>query len=154
VCVRDGIRATTEPSSTALTESRSWLEARQLDDGHRLERQRRCGKNIHNYVPLNAVAAWIIDISRLPSIPRPVLVSLLHRFFARSVAGLLLGNSVVLEIGTRFHPRRPSYRWCSPYKFFYFRTLAHQDRPTDRHSGAKFATYRAAFCNVHSSLCN
>lgn len=155
VCVlRNGIRAAAEPSSTALTESRSWLEPRQLDEGHRLERQRRCGKNIHNYVPLNAVAVWIIDT------PRPALrsrdsvlipVSPLRSFFACPVAVALLGNSVGLEIGTRFRVGHLTTLRL-PYEFFYFRASTH--RETDRHSGAKFATCHTAFCSVCSRLHN
>lgn len=135
VCVlRDGIRAAAEPSSTALTESRSWLEPRQLDEGHRLERQRRCGKNIHNYVPLNAVTAWIID-TPCPATrsrnPVQIPVSPLHRFFACPVAVSLLGNSVRLEIGTRFRVGHLTTLRL-PCEFFYFRASTHReiDRPT------------------------
>lgn len=139
VCVlRDGIRATAEPSSTALTESQSWLEARQLDDGHRLERQRRCGKNIHNYAPLNAVIAWIIDASsaspttHAPSRSGPhfAITSLFHS----SGRG---ASSKKLNRSRNWH-KVPPYvgqlirRAYSPHEFFYFRASTHRetDSPT------------------------
>lgn len=132
VCVlRNGIRTAAEPSSTALTESRSWLEPRQLDEGHRLERQRRCGKNIHNYVPLNAVAAWIIDTPRpalrsrgLRSDPRFAITSL-FRLFGRG------GSSRKFSRSRNWHkvPHRPSYHATLAIRIFLFSRI---DAPRDR----------------------
>lgn len=133
VCMslQDGIRAIAEPSSTSLTEIRSWLESRQLDDGHRLERQRRCGKNIHNYPPLNTVAIWIIDTPRLHA---SLYLSLTSSF--TSLRLLLFCPVVVSLLGNiarsrNWHKvsRQPSY---PPYEFFYFHALTSTDRPPCR----------------------
>lgn len=150
VYIRNGIRAVAEPSSTALTESRSWLEPRQLDEGHHLERQRRCGKNIHNYVPLNAVA---VNNRLLPRSRNSMPVSPLRRFFTCPVAVTLLENSVGLEIGTRFRVGHLTTLHL-PYEFFYFRASTHRETNQPTAIPEQSSPHVTAFCNVCNRLRN
>jgi len=152
VYVQNGIRAVAEPSSTALTKSRSWLELRQLDEGHRLERQRRCGKNIHNYVPLNAVTVWIIDTP--PPIPQlhPDTHFAITSLFHLSGRG---DSSRKFSRSRNWHkvPRRPSYHTTLAIRIFLFSRIdAPRDQPTA--IPEQSSPHVTAFCNVCNRLRN